>query len=219
LLVEVDPIKPLVGGESSGAHISGGGAKVVGGSSRWIVGTRAHVPDPIGVRIPDGAPVGGAAVGTQEQDNVGRPSDEKEIMHLVEQKVYAVLNDEGDKDPRRWVLDIGASNHMMGSRVAFASIDTRTAGMVRFGDGSVVRIKGRGTILYQCKNGEHRALLNVYYIPRLDNNIINIGQFDESDYEVKIHHGVMQIHADDGLLLAKIQRGPTWLYMLELHIA
>jgi hypothetical protein len=28
--------------------------------------------------------------------------------------VYAALGDEGDKDPHRWVLDTGASNHMTG---------------------------------------------------------------------------------------------------------
>jgi hypothetical protein len=81
-----------------------------------------------------------------------------------------------------------------------------------------MRIEGRSTILYQCKNGEHRALPNVYYIPRLDTNIISIGQLNESDYEVKIHCGVMQIRAEDGHLLAKIRRGPTRLYTLNLHI-
>jgi hypothetical protein len=39
-------------------------------------------------------------------------------------RVYATLSDVGDKDPRRWVLDTGASNHMTGSQAAFASIFT-----------------------------------------------------------------------------------------------
>jgi hypothetical protein len=69
------------------------------------------------------------------------------------------------------------------------------------------------------KNGEHRALMNVYYIPWLDTNIINIGQLDESGWEAKIHRGLMQIRAEDGHLLAKIQRGPTRFYMLDLQIA
>jgi hypothetical protein len=57
-------------------------------------------------------------------------------MHIIEQKVYAALSDEGNKDPRRWVLDTRASNHMTGSRATFASIDSKTAGTVRFGDES-----------------------------------------------------------------------------------
>jgi hypothetical protein len=133
--------------------------------------------------------------------------------------VYATLSDEGDKDPRRWVLDTGASNHMMGPQAAFTSLNARTSETVRFGDGSVIQIEGRCMILYQCRNGEHRSLSNVYYIPRLDTNIISIGQLDESGWEVKIHCGLMQIHTEDGRLLARIQRGATRLYMLELQIA
>jgi hypothetical protein len=67
-------------------------------------------------------------------------------------------------------------------------------------------------------SGEHRALPNVYFIPRLDTNIISVGQLDEDGHEVKIHHGVMQICEEDGRLLARISRGLTRLYMLELHI-
>jgi hypothetical protein len=69
---------------------------------------------------------------------------------------------------------------------------------VRFGDGSIVQNEGRGTILYQCNTGEHRALSNVYFIPRLDTNIITVGQLDEDGHEVKIHRGVMQICEEDG---------------------
>jgi hypothetical protein len=108
---------------------------------------------------------------------------------LSSKKVYTPLNDEGDKDPHRWVLDTGASNHMMRSRVAFA--DARTTGTMGYNTELVVWIEGRGTILYHYNNGEHRALPNVYYIPRLDTNVISIGQLDESDYDVKICCGVM----------------------------
>jgi hypothetical protein len=58
--------------------------------------------------------------------------------------------------------------------------------------------------MYQCKTGEHRALQNVYFIPRLDTNIISVGQLDEDGHEVKIHRGVMQIREEDGRLLARI---------------
>jgi hypothetical protein len=35
---------------------------------------------------------------------------------------------------------------------------------VHFGDNSVVEIEGRGTVVFNCKNGEHHALTGVYYI-------------------------------------------------------
>ena len=48
---------------------------------------------------------------------------------------------------------------MMGSKAAFSELDDDVTGTVKFGDGSRVAIRGHGTI------DEHRALMDVYYIP------------------------------------------------------
>jgi hypothetical protein len=83
------------------------------------------------------------------------------VVHIVEETVYAALDEEMGQESCHWVLDTGASNH--------------TVGTVKFTDGSVVSIEGIGTILYECKNGEHRAFNGVYYIPRLTTSIISVG--------------------------------------------
>ena len=64
---------------------------------------------------------------------------------------------------------------MMGSKVAFSELDNDVTGTVKFGDGSRVAIRGRDTIIFRCPNSEHRALTDVYYIPRLCSSIISIG--------------------------------------------
>ena len=84
------------------------------------------------------------------------PCRDGAVLHLVEKKVFAVLDSKEDLDPQRWILDTGASNHMSGSRAAFANLDSGITGSVRFGDGSVAQIEGTGTVLFSCKNGEHR---------------------------------------------------------------
>jgi hypothetical protein len=162
-----------------------------------------QVQDPISVCAPAGAPFKAAAAAGEKGSIASVPGGERKV-HIVEEKVFTALSDEGGKDPRRWVLDTGASNQTTGSRAAFASIDAGTIGTMHFGDGSVVQIEGRGTILYQCKTGKHHALPNVYFIPRLDTNIISVGQLDEDGHEVKNHRGVMQIREEDGRLLARI---------------
>jgi hypothetical protein len=43
---------------------------------------------------------------------------------------------------------------MFGCHAASMKLDTAVLGTMRFGDDSVVRIKGRGTIMFMCKNGE-----------------------------------------------------------------
>ena len=47
---------------------------------------------------------------------------------------------------------------MTGALSAFSELDTGICVTVKFGDGSVVDIKGRDMILYKCRNREHRAL-------------------------------------------------------------
>ncbi|XP_066365059.1 uncharacterized protein [Miscanthus floridulus] len=101
--------------------------------------------------------------------------DNDSQLHFTESKVFAAFNKSGDRDPKRWVLDTGMSNHMSRARAAFSSLDAYVTGFVRFGDGSTARIEGIGTILLSCKNGEHHAIANVYYLPCLTANIISVG--------------------------------------------
>ena len=54
---------------------------------------------------------------------------------------------------------------MTGSKAAFSELDDDVTGTVKFGDGSRVAIQGCSTIIFRCQNGEHRALMDVYYIP------------------------------------------------------
>jgi hypothetical protein len=133
--------------------------------------------------------------------------------------MLAAFDSKEEPDPRRWILDTGASNHMSGSRAAFANLDTGITGSVRFGDGAVAQIEGSGNVLFSCKNGEHRSLPNVYYLPRLTANIISVGQLDEGGFEVLVEEGVMRIRDEERRLLAKIPRSPGRLYVLEVTIA
>jgi hypothetical protein len=140
-------------------------------------------------------------------------------VHLTERKVFDALDSDPDPDPRIWILDTGASNHMCGAKSAFAHLDTGVCGSVRFGDGSIARIEGSGTILFTCKNGEHQRLSSVYYLPRLTANIISVGQLDEGGYQILVEDGAMRIRDDERRLLARIPRSPDRLYVLEVTIA
>nr|AAU90089.1 putative polyprotein [Oryza sativa Japonica Group] len=153
------------------------------------------------------------------EETLGRTPGVHEV-HLTEKKVildHEVAEEEDNTT--EWFLDTGATNHMTGSRSAFADLDTGVVGTVKFGDGSVVDIRGRGTVLFQCKNGDHRSLEAVYFIPKLCKNIISIGRLDARGYDAHIYHGVCTLRDPDGLLLAKVKRSPSFLYILKLNMA
>jgi hypothetical protein len=127
-----------------------------------------------------GAPQGPAVVEEWNQ-SVGsvilNPSGA--TMHLVEEKVHVQFNDAEKMECRRWVLNTAATNHMTRCRIDCSDLDRSIQGTVKLGDGSMVQIEGMGTVLSSCKNGEHRAFISVYYISKLNTNIISVGQLEE----------------------------------------
>jgi len=107
-----------------------------------------------------------------------------QVVHLQEKKVVPV---ECEDDV--WHLDTGASNHMTGMISVLSNIDQTVHGSVRFGDGSTVSIEGIGSMVMTGKNGEHKVLTNVYYIPKLQSNIISLGQLEEAGCKVVLEDG------------------------------
>jgi hypothetical protein len=73
---------------------------------------------------------------------------------------------------------------MTGDKAQFSEVNLSVGGTVRFGDGRTVGIEGRATVLFELKDGGHKVLSDVYYIPRLKSNIISLGQLAERGCEI-----------------------------------
>jgi hypothetical protein len=117
------------------------------------------------------------------------------------------------------VVDIGVTNHMTGARVAFSELDTSICDTIKFDDGSVVRIEGCGTIVFQCKNGEHRSFFDIYFNPKLKTNILSADQLEELGYEILICSRLMCTKDTERRVLAKIPCGDNRLYVVDTTIA
>ena len=107
---------------------------------------------------------------------------------------------------------------MTGSRAAFADLDTKIVGTVRFGDNSIIDIKGRSTVVISVSGDEHRAITGVYFIPKLKTSIVSLGQLDESECPSSIRGGYMTVWDRQNRLLAKVPRSPNRLYKVNLKI-
>lgn len=128
------------------------------------------------------------------------------------------LNQGSDKreDSNVLYLDNGASNHMTGFRSKFKSLNEDVTGQVRFGDGSTMDIKGKGTIGFKCKNGEELVLHEVYFIPHLCNNIISLGQLSENENKVILKGMFLWVYDSQGRLVRKVKRSTNRLYKIIL---
>jgi hypothetical protein len=141
------------------------------------------------------------------------------VVHLNKERAKACLGAEEDEKDPKWHLDTGASNHMTGNAMVFSELDRHVSGTVRFGDGSVVEIKGRGTIVFTRQGEQHRVLSRVYYIPRLRTSIISVGQLDEIGCSSLVKGGFMVVRDARDALIVKVPRSGNRLYTIELRIA
>ncbi|GJS54680.1 zinc finger, CCHC-type containing protein [Tanacetum coccineum] len=138
---------------------------------------------------------------------------------LNERNINPRLREETEKPvhTKVWYLDNGASNHMSGDRTKFQNLDESITGSVKFGDGSKVEIKGKGTIIFECRNGEQRKLQDVYYIPRLCSNIISLGQLAEAGDEILMRGKSLWVRDITGKLLMKVNQSQNRLYKIILN--
>ncbi|KAK1423646.1 hypothetical protein QVD17_18952 [Tagetes erecta] len=108
---------------------------------------------------------------------------------------------------------------MTGVKELFAELDESVTGQVRFGDGSKVQIHGKGTILFECKNGDQLSISDVYFIPALTSNILSLGQLTEDDYDIRMRHDFLRMFDERGRLVMKVQRSANRLYKIALKVA
>ena len=92
----------------------------------------------------------------------------------------------------------------------FCKWDESTSSFVKFGDNSRIRIKGKGVIEINKKNGEILRLSNVLFVPQLAANILSLGCLDEE--------GKLTIFYCDGCLFKEMQRSEGRIYLLKLSI-
>ncbi|KAJ0532260.1 putative RNA-directed DNA polymerase [Helianthus annuus] len=146
--------------------------------------------------------------------------ENNKMVLLNEGKVFHKLHeDQNDLNKNIWYLDNGASNHTTGRKDAFVELNEGVTGQVRFGDGSKVDIRGKGTLLFQCKTGEQLVIYDAYYIPALTSNILSLGQMTEEAYDIWLHEEYLRVYDEQKRLLMKVRRSTNRLYKIELTVA
>jgi len=85
-----------------------------------------------------------------------------------------------------WYLDTGCINHMCGQKDLFADLDDSFRTKVKFDDGRFVSVARKGQILITLKNGDHRYIYDVFYVPDKKNNLLSMRQLTEKGYVMHI---------------------------------
>ncbi|XP_074376706.1 uncharacterized protein LOC141718221 [Apium graveolens] len=97
----------------------------------------------------------------------------------------------------------GRRTGLIGQRAKFKELDEKVTGKVKFGDGSTVKIKGKGSVMFICKTGGEVMLREVYYVPNLYKNIISLGHLSESGNKVVLSGTYLWVNDPKGRILMK----------------
>ncbi|GKC27388.1 zinc finger, CCHC-type containing protein [Tanacetum coccineum] len=100
----------------------------------------------------------------------------------------------------------------------FKELDEKVSGKVRFGDGSYIEIKGKGSILIECDDEKQRIISHVYYIPSLKSNLLSLGQFTEIGCKVVMKDDELRLYDMDNKIFMKVTRQRNRLYKANLRI-
>ena len=87
------------------------------------------------------------------------------------------------KSSSEWYLDSGCSRHMKRDKSSFTSLEIYNGGIVTFGNGSLTRVKSKGSIAIPgCPK-----LYGVLYVEGLKEKILSISQMCDKDHRMNFH--------------------------------
>ncbi|XP_012567534.1 uncharacterized protein [Cicer arietinum] len=105
--------------------------------------------------------------------------DDKEQMAAEDSDSDEVLlmdtTKTNDDCPEQWYLDTGCSNHMIGHKEWFVSIDDKVKRDIRFADNSSVMAEGVGKVLIQRRDDKQSFICDVLYVPNMKTNLLRLG--------------------------------------------
>jgi hypothetical protein len=105
-----------------------------------------------------------------------------------------------------WIIDSGASKHMMGDQERLSDLNERkTSYKVELGDKSTYPVEGFGQASIKMESGNHVHLSNVLYVPGLEKNLVSISCLEYKGNRIAfIDEKVLSWHKDSSIEDARV---------------
>ncbi|KAJ0880785.1 putative RNA-directed DNA polymerase [Helianthus annuus] len=138
----------------------------------------------------------------KEANYAGFDENEKVILMAeinMEESVF-MASTGGKNKSLLWFLDSGCSNHMCGNKDRFVDLDPCFSNTVKLGNNTRMTVGGKGSVKLLL-NGATYMIQDVYYVPDLKNNLLNIGQLQQKGLSFLIQSDVCKVfHPEKGLM-------------------
>jgi hypothetical protein len=115
-------------------------------------------------------------------DHIPEGAKKKNPEHLNSKKSnssHALISINSSLDA--WIIDSGASHHMVASEVVYSSLDACKGPPILMGDNSSVEVTGKGRI--ELTNGSFE---NVLHVPKISVNLISVYQMTNYDTRKRV---------------------------------
>jgi hypothetical protein len=89
-----------------------------------------------------------------------------------------------------WLIDSGASRHMIGFRDHLTNLVEKETNLhVFLGDDAIYNVKGVGTSTLQLDSDVHIQLSELLYVHAMKRNIVSISALEDKGYKVTFFEG------------------------------
>jgi hypothetical protein len=134
---------------------------------------------------------------TEKQAQIADCSKVKEdLLFMI--TIQDMCNSAEVKDSS-WLIDNGCTNHMTTDLTLFKDLDKSYLSKVRIGNGDFVKIEGKEAIEVETLLGT-KTFKNILYVPKINQNLVSVGQLIESGYSIFFNDGVCDIKDKKGVL-------------------
>ncbi|KAI5404830.1 hypothetical protein KIW84_051843 [Lathyrus oleraceus] len=117
----------------------------------------------------------------------------------------------GDRD-EVWFIDSGCSNHMCGDLSLLCDLEKGFNKVVRLGNYASMNVVEKGSVRLTVKGVNH-LVRDVYYVPRLKNNLLSVGKLRERGLAVLMQSNMCRIYHHIKGLIFKITMVANRMFM------
>ncbi|CAL5331407.1 unnamed protein product [Camellia sinensis] len=128
----------------------------------------------------------------QQQEGEAKMVDQQEEEHLFVASCYA-----SKSSNEHWLVDSGCTNHMTYDKELFKELDRTKISKVKVGNGEFIEVRGKGTVAIESVLGT-KLITDVLYVPRIDQNLLSVGQLLEKGYKLLFEDKKCMIRDADG---------------------
>ncbi|KAD1605691.1 hypothetical protein E3N88_42566 [Mikania micrantha] len=154
------------------------------------------------------------------EDEVANPAEDQHLFLMEANEPFLLMTNSEENRNNLWFIDSGCSNHMTGIRESFIHIDESFILEVNLGNKKKLEVAGKGTVKIILNNGDFKLLEDVYFAPKLEYNLLSVGQLMRKGYALTFDEGKCVIrNKTSGLDLLSVTMAGNNMFILDTNRA